>query len=94
VTRDLPKLTPRQAQIVALLAEGLTQQQIGDRLGISRNTVKNHLYGVTRDDGTRQRGLYERIGADTKMDACIWGYHQALGLTVDEFMDRRRDERT
>lgn len=67
-------LTPRQAQIAALLAEGLTQQQIGDRLGISRNTVKNHIYDRVQDDGTPVLGLYSRIGVETKVEAAVWAW--------------------
>ena len=39
-------LTPREEQVLALLAEGLTNRAIGLRLGISENTAKFHVQAV------------------------------------------------
>ena len=39
-------LTPTEMRVVALVAEGLTNPQIGERMFISRATVKNHLAHV------------------------------------------------
>ncbi len=36
-------LTPRQQEIMGLIADGLTDREIGTALGISEQTVKNHL---------------------------------------------------
>jgi DNA-binding CsgD family transcriptional regulator len=36
------QLTPRQQQIVILIAEDLTSKEIADRLGISTKTVEFH----------------------------------------------------
>ena len=36
-------LTIREEQIVELVAEGLTNAGVGNRLGISKNAVRNHL---------------------------------------------------
>jgi len=38
-----PSLTPAELEVVRLVAEGLTNPQIADRLFISRGTVKTHL---------------------------------------------------
>ena len=46
-----PELSPRQQQIAALTAEGLTERQIATRLGIAFSTVKAHkqqLYAKLR----------------------------------------------
>ena len=40
------RLTPRQREILALVAEGMTDAQIGERLGIAAATVKKHLEAV------------------------------------------------
>jgi DNA-binding CsgD family transcriptional regulator len=42
-TLSAPVLTPRERDILALLADGLGNKQIAARLGISTNTVKTHL---------------------------------------------------
>lgn len=45
-TRSLQALTPREIEILALLAEGLGNKAIAARLGISDHTVKTHLTSV------------------------------------------------
>lgn len=48
--RSLPgesvQLTPRELETVRLLASGLTNKAMADRMGISENTVKFHVNGV------------------------------------------------
>ena len=39
-------LTSREVSVLVLVAEGLTNYAIAHRLGISENTVKNHLRNV------------------------------------------------
>jgi DNA-binding NarL/FixJ family response regulator len=40
------ELTPRETEVLQLLAEGLTNKAIADRLGISRHTVKFHVNAI------------------------------------------------
>lgn len=40
---NLPELTPRERQVLSLLGEGLSNQEIADKLGISVKTVEAHL---------------------------------------------------
>ena len=44
--RPLEPLTPREAVVLNLLAEGLTNKAIGHRLGISEHTVKFHVNAI------------------------------------------------
>jgi DNA-binding NarL/FixJ family response regulator len=44
--RSRGQLTERQAEIVALIAEGLTNKEIARRLCIELPTVKNHLHAI------------------------------------------------
>ena len=39
-------LTPRELEILKILAKGLTNKQIGHALGISDNTVRNHINSI------------------------------------------------
>ena len=48
-------LTPRQAQILELLAEGLADKEIAARLGLSLATVRSHLQRMYREHGFRNR---------------------------------------
>jgi two-component system nitrate/nitrite response regulator NarL len=49
------KLTPRESEVLALLAHGLTQQQIAERLIISPKTVGTHIEHVLRKLGVHSR---------------------------------------
>lgn len=48
-------LSPRQIEVVTLLAQGLTNQQIAKRLCISVDTVKKHLTQALRVSGSENR---------------------------------------
>ena len=62
-------LTPRELEILKILAKGLTNKQIGHVLGISENTVRNHINSIIeklevcdRTEATKtaiQRGLID-----------------------------------
>ena len=49
------KLSPREVEVVRLVAEGLTNKAIGQRLSLSALTIKNHLARIGRklDAGDR-----------------------------------------
>jgi DNA-binding NarL/FixJ family response regulator len=49
------QLTSREAEAVALLRRGLTNQAIAERLGVSINTVKKHLVSAYDKCGIRSR---------------------------------------
>ena len=48
-------LTPREQQVAQLLAGGLTNKEIAQRLGITEHTVKFHLNGLMRKLGVSTR---------------------------------------
>jgi RNA polymerase sigma factor (sigma-70 family) len=45
-TTAVSDLTPREKEVLQLLAAGLTNKEIGMRLDIAENTVKNHLKNI------------------------------------------------
>jgi PAS domain S-box-containing protein len=51
----LPSLTPRQTEVLDRLAEGMSTEQIAGSLGISRETVRNHVRGILRTLGVHSR---------------------------------------
>jgi DNA-binding NarL/FixJ family response regulator len=55
-------LTPREAQILALLADGLGNKVIAARLGISSHTVKTHI-----------AALFQKLGVSTRAEAVAAG---------------------
>jgi two-component system, NarL family, nitrate/nitrite response regulator NarL len=48
-------LSPRELQVVHYLAEGLTNREIGEQLGLSRHTVKNYLLKIFDKLGVSNR---------------------------------------
>jgi LuxR family transcriptional regulator, maltose regulon positive regulatory protein len=44
----LPQLTPREREVLCVLAEGLTNQQIAERLVLSEHTVHRHVTNILR----------------------------------------------
>jgi DNA-binding NarL/FixJ family response regulator len=64
---DMPVITKRQAEVLALLAEGHANKEIRYRLGIAERTVRAHL-----------TELFQLLGANSRMQAVIRG--RELGL--------------
>jgi two-component system nitrate/nitrite response regulator NarL len=62
-----PTLTPREHDVLELVAEGLTAQQIGDRLVLSAATVKTHLSSV-----------YEKLGVPDRSSAVAVAMRRGL----------------
>jgi DNA-binding NarL/FixJ family response regulator len=55
------RLTPRQVDTAALIAQGLSNEEICERLHLSLNTLKSHI-----------RELYRKIGAANRGQAVAW----------------------
>jgi DNA-binding NarL/FixJ family response regulator len=52
---ELAGLTDQQLRILALLAEGLTNKEIGNRLYLAEKTVKNHVTRILAKLGVQRR---------------------------------------
>jgi DNA-binding NarL/FixJ family response regulator len=63
-----PRLTSRETEVLTLVRKGLSNKQIGRRLGISERTVKAHLTSV-----------YQRIGVADRTQAALWAERADLG---------------
>jgi DNA-binding CsgD family transcriptional regulator len=62
-------LTPREAEVLALLAEGLTNREIGHRLFVTPKTV-----------GTHVGHIFEKLGVHTRVEAAS----RARGLVTNQ----------
>ena len=60
-------LTPREIEIVKMMAEGLRNRIIGDRLGISEGTVKVHLHNI-----------YEKLGLDGRLELMLYAQQKGV----------------
>ena len=63
----LDALTARQREVVGLIAEGLTNPEIGARLAITAGAAANHVEAVLR-----------RLGTSTRVGAAMWAIAHGL----------------
>jgi DNA-binding NarL/FixJ family response regulator len=61
-------LTPRETQVLRLVALGLSNQEIADPLGISIETVKEHVQNLLR-----------KLAVGDRTQAAVWAIRHGLG---------------
>ncbi|HKO34738.1 MAG TPA: response regulator transcription factor [Candidatus Limnocylindria bacterium] len=54
-TEEMAGISAREREVLALLAQGLTDREIGERLGISPRTVETHVGSLLSKLGVRNR---------------------------------------
>ena len=54
-------LSPRESEVLALIAQGLSNQEIADRAFLSINSVKTYI-----------RSAYRKIGVERRTQAVLW----------------------
>lgn len=59
--KRLRTLTPQQARVLGMIAEGLLNKQIADRLGVQLRTVKAHMTRIMERLGVRNRAQAIRV---------------------------------
>jgi len=64
----LDALTPRELQVIDLLAAGLDNGTIGQRLGISAKTVRN-----------RVSVIFDKLGVNSRPQAIVWARDAGFG---------------
>jgi two-component system response regulator DevR len=62
----LASLTDREREILGLIADGLTNRQIGERLFLAEKTVKNYVSGLLAKLGMQRRTQAAVFGAETR----------------------------
>jgi DNA-binding CsgD family transcriptional regulator len=48
-------ITQRESEVVSLISQGLSNQEIADRLHVSLATVRTHIYNVFQKTGAGSR---------------------------------------
>jgi PAS domain S-box-containing protein len=64
---DLDELTERERDILGLICEGQSDSQMSATLGLSRNTIRNHV-----------SALYRKIGVNRRSAAVIWARERGI----------------
>jgi DNA-binding NarL/FixJ family response regulator len=59
-------LTLREGQVLDLIADGLTNRQIGERLGLAEKTIKNYVSSLLDKLGLERRTQAAVYGADAR----------------------------
>jgi DNA-binding CsgD family transcriptional regulator len=62
-----PALTRRELEVLALVAQGLTNRQIADRLVVGNRTVETHV-----------TNMLSKLGITSRAQAAIWAYEHGL----------------
>ena len=60
-------LTPREIDVIVAVADGATNRVIAEQLGLSDQTVKNHLSHI-----------YDKVGVSSRLELAIYAIHHKL----------------
>lgn len=60
-------LSPRETEVLVLIAEGLSNSEIADQMGIAVNTVRNHV-----------RSILEKLGLRNRVQAAVYAVRCGL----------------
>lgn len=65
--RPALRLTPRELEVVTAVAEGAANKDIAAALGVSEQTVKNHLSSI-----------FDKLGVSTRLELALYAVHHKL----------------
>jgi len=65
--REKPLLSEREKEIVQLVAQGFRNREIGEKLFISEQTVKNHLHNI-----------FDKLGVSDRLELALYAIHHRL----------------
>jgi len=65
--REKPLLSDRETEIVQLVAQGFRNREIGEKLFISEQTVKNHLHNI-----------FDKLGVSDRLELALYALHHRI----------------
>jgi len=65
--REKPLLSDREKEIVQLVAQGFRNREIGEKLFISEQTVKNHLHNI-----------FDKLGVSDRLELALYAIHHRI----------------
>jgi DNA-binding NarL/FixJ family response regulator len=72
VERRLDRLTPRETEILQLMAEGSSNEQISSKLDMSPNTLRTHV-----------QNIITKLGVHSRLEALVYAIRHGKVATVD-----------
>ena len=79
---DVGDLTPRAREVLGLVAQGLSDEEIAGKLGVSRNTIRNHVSAI-----------YHKLGVHRRSAVVVWARERGLGSPKKTPVEQRRGGR-
>ena len=74
--REKPLLSDREKEVVQLVVQGFRNREIGEKLFISDQTVKNHLHNI-----------FDKLGVSDRLELALYAIHHKL---VDQALPKER----
>lgn len=72
-TSPVDELTAREREVLELVAQGLSNQEIGDRLGLAEKTIKHYMTNILG-----------KLQVRSRVEAALVAYRQGMGAVPDE----------
>ena len=61
----IDRLTPREAEVVQLLTDGLSTREISQKLALSEHTIRNYLSAI-----------YDKLGVSSRVELALYAVHR------------------
>jgi two-component system nitrate/nitrite response regulator NarL len=71
--RGATLLSKREQEVVRCVAEGLSNREIAQRLGLTEHTVKNYLFRI-----------FDKLGVSKRVEVVLYAYSLGGGLSSEE----------
>ena len=65
--REKPLLSYREKEVVQLVAQGYRNKEVGEKLFISEQTVKNHLHNI-----------FDKLGVSDRLELALYAIHHRM----------------
>ena len=75
-SRGLTLLTPREEQVVALVADGLSNRYIALELGLSEHTIKKYLFRI-----------FDKLGVSTRVELVLYAMNHGAPRPVERISE-------
>jgi DNA-binding NarL/FixJ family response regulator len=70
---EQPGLTRRELEVLILMTQGLSNEEVAERLALSEGTIKNHVSNI-----------YIKLGVHSRAEAVAWAWRHGLGGSPTE----------
>ena len=70
--RERSRISTREREIVALVAQGYKNKEMAEKMFISEQTVKNHLHNI-----------FDKLGVSDRLELALYAIHKGLHMPAD-----------